>query len=205
MKKTIFMLAILAFFSCSTDDEQTIQEESKTNTEILVAKANYRSDQWGSINVYDPVHREAVKIWMTYGHYNLLQRQGTQGMEILKVPNKPIYAIDAGRMNVNMPDIGNPLPFAGCNYFNDLINSTSPWGLQLAAGEITLAEAIVHEQVSQQAEANDSGEGISFVICYDGVVVGFVCAIPDDGGLVSNPGAVVTEPGELSGSWSPVE
>ncbi|EDP94410.1 hypothetical protein U8527_11050 [Kordia algicida OT-1] len=205
MKKTIFIIIIFAFCSCSTDHEETFQEEARTVAETVVNKTNYSYDQWGSINTYDPINREAVKIWMTYGHYNSLRRQGTQGMEILKVPNQPIYAIDAGRMNVGMPNIGNPLPFAGCNYFNDLANSSSPWALQFLAGEITLAQAIVHEQVSQQAEANATGQAISFVICYDGVVVGFVCAVPDDTGFVSNPGGVANEPGELSGSWSPAE
>ena len=205
MKKTIFMLVALAFFSCSTDDEQAIQEEANTNFETVETKANYRNDQWGSMNVYDPVNREAIKVWMTYGHYNAVRRQETQGMEILKVPNRPVYVIDAGRMNVNMPNIGDPLPYAGCNYFNDLIYSTSPWGLQLAAREISLAQAIAHEQFSQQAEADATGQGISFVICYDGVVVGFICAVPYNGGLVTNPDGTVAEPGELSGSWSPAE
>ncbi len=200
MKKTIFILLVLAFFSCNTDDVQQIEEEAIT-TKNLASRENYNDDQWGSMNAYDPKNREAIKIWVTYGQYNQLRREGMGRMEVLKVPNRAVYAIDAGRMNVGMPNIGDPLPFAGCNQFNDLAYSTSQWGLQLAAGEITLAQAIVHEQVSQQAEAYASGQAITFPICYNGTVVGWVNAFPDDGtGLSSGSGS---DSSPMSGSWTP--
>lgn len=210
MKKTIFMLVALAFFSCSTDDEQTIQEEANANFETLVTKANYRSDQWGSMNAYDSNNREAVKVWVTYGDYNTLKRQGASGMEVLKVANRPIYVVGARINNgtsdgVPFPNVGgDPLPFSECNHFNDLANSTSPWALQLQAQEISLAQAIIHETVSQQAEANQTGEAGFINVCYNGVLVACISVFPNTEST-SNPDGEVTEPGVLSGSWSPVE
>jgi len=205
MKKTIFMLVVLAFFSCSTDDEQTLQDEARTNSETVVAKANYRNDQWGSMNLYNSNTREAAKFWVTYEQYNTIRTQGVRSMEILKVPNRSVYVIDAGRMNVGMPNIGDPLPYAGCNYFNDLQTSSSIWAIKYRNGEISRNTAVVHIIVDLQVKANTTGESIFITICDNDVFVQNVIVHPDNGDFVTEPGGTTTEPGELSGSWSPAE
>ncbi|WP_430412873.1 hypothetical protein [Kordia sp.] len=199
MKKTIFMLAILAFFSCSTDDEQTIQEEAKTNVETSVAKTNYRNDQWGSMQAYSANDRQAITIWVTYGQYKTIRREGVDGMHILKVPNKPVYAIDAGRINVGMPNIGNPLPYAGCNYFNDLATSNSTWAIQYRNGDISRSAAITHMIVDLQVESNITGASIFITICDDGEFIQNVIVHPDNGDFITEPGSSA-----MSGSWSSV-
>ena len=194
------MLVALAFFSCSTDDEQTIPEETSTSFETSIAKANYRNDQWGSMNLYNSNTREAAKFWVTYGQYNIIRTQGVDRMEILKVPNRPVYVIDAGRINVGMPNIGDPLPFAGCNYFNDLQTSSSIWAIKYRNGEISRSTAVTHAIVDLQNKANITGDSIFITICDDGVFVKNVIVHPSDGGFVTDPGSGASS---LSGSWTP--
>lgn len=194
------MLAVLALFSCTTDDVQLTEEKAKKDSETLIAKANYRSDQWGSMHVYNSNTRQAAQFWVTYGQYNTIRTEGLGRMEILKVPNRAVYVIDAGRMNVGMPNVGDPLPFAGCNYFNDLQTSSSIWAIKYRNGEISRSTAVTHAIVDLQHKANTTGDSIFITICDDGVFVTNVGVHPYDGDFVTNPGSGASP---LSGSWTP--
>ncbi len=55
MKQIIYVLLILVFFSCTTEEEVMVTEESKLTNESLTGRqqARYQDDDWGSVTAYD--------------------------------------------------------------------------------------------------------------------------------------------------------
>ncbi|MGH1386684.1 hypothetical protein [Kordia sp.] len=207
MKKTIFMLVVLAFFSCSTDDERAIQEEVNTLTEkSRTNTTDYNDNHWGTVNAFYYNNREAVKIWMQYGQYKAVKRNEVDRIVFSKIPGRAVYYADPDPIvDPTRPEEGIPGTLIRCDFEDDLINSTDWWAIALMDDNnttITLDEAVDYEQQQQQEIANSTGQAIFFKICYNGLFIKSMLLLPD-GSVIGSPDGVVTEPGEVSGSWSP--
>ncbi|WP_420572954.1 hypothetical protein [Kordia sp.] len=203
MKKTIFVLLILAFFSCSTDDQQVVNETTALTEKNQSNTNDYNDNHWGTVNAYYLNNREAVRIWMQYGQYKAVKRNQIDRIKFTKIPGRSVYYADPNPViDPTRPNDGIPGVLVKCDDEDDLINSTDWWAIALMDGALSVDEAVAYEQEQQQETANNNGEAIFFKVCYNGLFIKSMLLLPE-GGVIGSPDGVVTEPGTLAGSWSP--